>query len=1103
MSSEFPKILSNIPEGIDLFKAESHKKISNSIINIIENQSNLIDKQIIGLEGDWGTGKSNIIKIIEQEISKRDELKDKYLHFTFDVWTHQEDLTRKSIIIELINSLRDKINSFKSDEWVDREAQLSQKRISKNTKHFPQIKLYYVFLVIGFVIIKFINEIKKQIINGKLYGYYDNSLSYLKNEFYISFSKAINYTYFYKIVPYLFFIISFILFFKSFFKDLKTNKRKDKSDKSKLTFWELVGKSFYWISGEKLETNSDETITETEPSNLRFKKFLNDIDSELTAKSKTLILTIDNTDRLTGEKLKSIWSIINVFFAENNNAGFLKNIWLIIPFDSQKVIDSFENTAGIGLLEKTFTITFKVPPPLISNWELFFRSCFDKSFDKIELNEKQFEIEFLLRIYENYENEITPRRIINFINQLATYYIQNSTIKLRYFAIVILKKDILFKGIINENIINRNGYLDKLDTFFTEDDKLELNLAKIIYGVNNDSEAEESLLHSIIEDKLHNNTNFDDEILNLPYFYSYFDKYFKKFIDSKRISDTTNHEYFDNITMILNNLESYFIRDDKKMIYNILWEYYYQNMITRNKFIVFNETVIGVCNNCSRKAKIELINKSLDYIIKHKPNSTNILSKDAQILYIDFLKNVDSYIAENNNLHFNDLVINEKEILPELVLELLNKNKELYEKAKFKVSLNNLKNSIIESQSTTYIKNSKLSRYRHELSFLNQIEKLDFIEQYINNELINNSINHVSEIDMLIFYHDLFNEINIDKISNITFSSIIDIIIKSEIKTDLTNAFLLIFINYDRTKVNSIIDEFRKALIKFDMYTYQNMNNKIKEYSIHQKLYKVITLNLEFNSPQNLTNFSINLLQENTFKLDDEGFNWILENYSILISKIFNNDIFDLYDYLNRNAKNHSINNIEKIDLELITESNEFLNTELINKANDYLLDALKINKSFLQNISSKEYKLFEKLLNMNVIDNNVFNDNFTHSFVNLVINNNLSIQISNEIIIKIKTFIDSNKLKSIIELNLNRIISRNKIYILTPEIFSFFEKMSAFNKNRILQSLVNSIDFYNEELFDQIIISGNINIINNLKNNISNHPKIQIKELAIKKGLI
>lgn len=161
MNNNFPKILSNIPEGKDLFKVESHKKIASTISKIIEFQSDSIEKQIIGLEGEWGTGKSNIIKIIEEEISKKSCLKDKYVFFNYDTWTHQEDLTRKSILIELINSLKSRVNVFNSKYWIDKEKELYQKKISKNTKHFPRVKLYFISLVIGFIIIKILNETKK------------------------------------------------------------------------------------------------------------------------------------------------------------------------------------------------------------------------------------------------------------------------------------------------------------------------------------------------------------------------------------------------------------------------------------------------------------------------------------------------------------------------------------------------------------------------------------------------------------------------------------------------------------------------------------------------------------------------------------------------------------------------------------------------------------------------------------------------------------------------------------------------------------------------------------------------------------------------------
>jgi hypothetical protein len=1099
---KLPKILSNIPEGKDLFKAESHKKIANSIISIIENQSNSIEKQIIGLEGDWGTGKSNIIKIIEDEISKKKKLKDKYLHYTFDTWTHQEDLTRKSIIIELINSLRNNIDSFNSENWIDKEAQLSQKRISKNTKHFPQVKLYYIFLIIGFIIIKFVNETKKQLINGKLYGYFDNSLSYLIDEFHINYSESLSCTYFLKFTPYFFFILSIILFIKSFHKDFKENN-KEKSDKKKLTFSQLIGKSFYWVSGEKLESNSDETITEIEPSNLRFRNFLHDIDTELIANEKTLVLTIDNTDRLTSEKLKSIWSTINIFFAENNNSIFLKNIWLIIPYDSAKVIDSFkeEKNIGIGLLEKTFALTFKVPPPLISNWELFFKLCFNKSFDETDINEKENEIEILLRVYENYEKEITPRRIINFINQLATYYIQNPSIELRYFSIVILKKDSLFDGIINENIINRSMYLEKLETFFTEDVNLELNLAKVIYGVDKDIDAQESLLHNVIEERLKNFKEFDNDVLSLPYFYTYFHKYFKKFIDSGGMERLTNDKYFDDVTNILNHLEPFFIQENKKRMFEDLWEYYY-NKIKKNRFTIFNQTVIGVCKSCSKKSKIELINKSLVNIIGDNSKEVNGFQKENQILYINFLKDVNSFITQNKNFNFNDLTINEQEIDAELIINLIYENRELYKKINVKLSINELITFLTDNPYDKNLSSSKLIQYKNELLFLSKIENLNFIEKDINTYWIINHFNNIDIIDTLIFYHSTFRNITIDKISNITFSSIVKLILNSDENIDLTNAFLLIFINYNKVNNNYIASEFKKVLDRFDGITYQNMTKNIKQYSTYEKLYKVLDLCIQYDKNENIKDFALNLIKVNSFKLNNESFNWILENYTILNSRILNINDFNLYDYLNKNAKNHEII-IENIDIELFNKSSKFLNTELIEKANNYLLNNVKSNRAFLQNRTTREYKLFEKLLDLDKIKRGFFEDNFINSFSDLVIKNNLPIQISNQQIIKIKSFIDTIKLKSILEINLNRIAVSKNVYILSPEIFLFFDKIQSQNKDRILHSIVKNIDFYNEQFFNQVMISQNVGLISALRNNLLNHPNNQIKELAIKKGII
>ena len=99
---KYPLYLSNIPNGKDKLKGESHSKIGNEICNIITNQSGNIKKQVIGLEGGWGSGKSNIVKFLEVESKLANE---NYYHFIYDSWSHQEDLNRRSILEELIDFL--------------------------------------------------------------------------------------------------------------------------------------------------------------------------------------------------------------------------------------------------------------------------------------------------------------------------------------------------------------------------------------------------------------------------------------------------------------------------------------------------------------------------------------------------------------------------------------------------------------------------------------------------------------------------------------------------------------------------------------------------------------------------------------------------------------------------------------------------------------------------------------------------------------------------------------------------------------------------------------------------------------------------------------
>lgn len=95
------KFLSDKPEGIDSFQSQAHTKIANVIAEVIKKG----EIKLIGLEGEWGSGKSNIVKLLEKILSG-----EEYIFYTYDAWGHQEDLQRRSFLENLTEIMKNKFN---------------------------------------------------------------------------------------------------------------------------------------------------------------------------------------------------------------------------------------------------------------------------------------------------------------------------------------------------------------------------------------------------------------------------------------------------------------------------------------------------------------------------------------------------------------------------------------------------------------------------------------------------------------------------------------------------------------------------------------------------------------------------------------------------------------------------------------------------------------------------------------------------------------------------------------------------------------------------------------------------------------------------------
>lgn len=88
----------DLNESNDLFESLNYSK---SLVNIIESAPT--SSFTIGLFGEWGTGKSSIVKSANNILNKKKS--KKYHFFTYDAWKYSKDSFRRTFLLNLSDSL--------------------------------------------------------------------------------------------------------------------------------------------------------------------------------------------------------------------------------------------------------------------------------------------------------------------------------------------------------------------------------------------------------------------------------------------------------------------------------------------------------------------------------------------------------------------------------------------------------------------------------------------------------------------------------------------------------------------------------------------------------------------------------------------------------------------------------------------------------------------------------------------------------------------------------------------------------------------------------------------------------------------------------------
>lgn len=384
----YPQYISNHSKGEDLFEGKSQERLAMAIAAHIEesdsNQAFTLSR-LIGLEGKWGSGKSNAIQILE------DKLKGSYTFFTFDAWGNQEDLQRRSILELLTKHLivKEKLAGKTTMKVMKPEGEGKVEEIDCTWEQKLESLLSRKSYSRDITIPSFSDSTKWFILSLLVMGLVIAYLAVQKTDtWWADILIAVS--------PMLLFTLGMII--------------------SKSSWREM----FRMYNTEGKSDTTSYVISEQEPSVREFKDWMNELSNGIPNDDK-LVLVFDNMDRLPSEKVHQFWSLIQTFFAGKD----YNNIWCIIPYDEEHLASAFSDSENEDdqhrllrcFLDKTFSVIYRVPEPIVSDYKALFAKLLDQAyFETISEDEK----ELISRCYRHLHPVPNVREIISFINRTVT-----------------------------------------------------------------------------------------------------------------------------------------------------------------------------------------------------------------------------------------------------------------------------------------------------------------------------------------------------------------------------------------------------------------------------------------------------------------------------------------------------------------------------------------------------------------------------------------------------------------------------------------------------------------------------------------------------------
>ena len=359
------RLLADTPTETDAFGG--HERVARSIAEVVQTEGG---GRAIGLEGEWGAGKSTIVRLTSKELRQAKD--NDHGIAVFDLWAHQGDPLRRTFLESLITRVQE-LNWVNGEEWNRRLAELTRRRREDTTRVVPQLTgagRWFALTLLGIPAGAALISAGATLLAAEKFSSMTLVAAFLGLGVIGVLAPGISY---------------------SLMWGFRRWRRKSWSGGS----GEDGGLSEFpaLVTGQST-TESHTIVTQTpDPTSVEFECVFRDLLGQgLEKENRKLLLVLDNLDRVQPSDALSIWSTLQTFLGHSDyrQANWIDRLWVLIPYDRNAILRLWDrlssddseikdSTKTASFLDKTFQLRFRVPPLLLSNWREFLQETLQQA----------------------------------------------------------------------------------------------------------------------------------------------------------------------------------------------------------------------------------------------------------------------------------------------------------------------------------------------------------------------------------------------------------------------------------------------------------------------------------------------------------------------------------------------------------------------------------------------------------------------------------------------------------------------------------------------------------------------------------------------------